>query len=250
MKVKVGLQPFTIADELENDFLGSFVKVAQIGYQGVEVGYPLNNVSSSQLIEHFESLNLNIISCHVMLEHLTEEFEHVMEFMKEIKANYLVLSYHEFHSKKEVLETAEFFNEIGSKCNSQNIQFLYHHHAHEFIKFEEECGLDILIRKTNPSLVQFELDTYWIKKGGKNPIDYIKKLKNRCPLLHIKDMEAGPEEFFAEIGEGILGFDEIINAALNTGTEWFIVEQDKCRRNPMESIRISYNNLKKMEVLS
>src|SRR5690606_40440332 len=104
----------------------------------------------------------------------------------------------------------------------------------------------MLIEETDPDLVKFEIDTYWVKKGGEDPAEYMKKLNNRCPLLHIKDMEPGEEQFFAEVGEGILNFEEIFKVAEEIGTEWIIVEQDLCRRDEFECIKTSYENLEKM----
>ena len=77
----------------------------------------------------------------------------------------------------------------------------------------------------------------------------MRKLKGRCPLLHVKDMEPGDEQFFAEVGEGILDFQEIVAVAEEIGTEWLVVEQDASRRSPFESIAISYRNLAEMGVL-
>lgn len=94
-----------------------------------------------------------------------------------------------------------------------------------------------------------ELDTYWVKRGGEDPVEYIRKLENRLPLLHIKDMESGEEQFFAEIGDGILDFPAIAQAAEASGTKWLVVEQDLCRRPPFESLAISYRNLKQMDII-
>jgi sugar phosphate isomerase/epimerase len=109
--------------------------------------------------------------------------------------------------------------------------------------------LDILLRETDPELVKMEMDTYWIKRGGEDPAAYLSKLQNRCPLLHIKDMEAGEEQFFAEIGEGILDFTKISKAAEAIGTQWLVVEQDQSRRDPFESLAISYRNLHHLDLI-
>ncbi|MNL38747.1 Inosose dehydratase [compost metagenome] len=129
------------------------------------------------------------------------------------------------------------------------MQFLYHNHDWEFQQFDGEYILDILLRKTDPELVKLELDTYWTKRGGEDPVTFLSKLQNRCPLLHIKDVEDGKEAFFAEIGEGILDFKAIAQAAEQVGTQWLVVEQDESRRNPLESLEISYRNLRSMGLI-
>lgn len=91
-----------------------------------------------------------------------------------------------------------------------------------------------------------ELDTYWVKHGGEEPVDYIRKYKGRVPLLHLKDMADDADRSFAEIGEGILDIPAICAAAEDAGTQWLIVEQDVCKKSPIESVKLSLENLKKM----
>ncbi len=248
MKFPIALQPYSIREELNDDFFGSFARVAEIGYQGVEIGMPPEGVTVKEMKTRLADLGLQAISCHAGLEQLTNDLSTVTDFVNEMGGKYIVLS-HRFDTKKEVLESAQLFNNIGRAAKDDGIQFLYHNHDWEFIKFDGQYALDLLLQETDPDLVKMELDTYWVQKGGENPAEYLRKLKNRCPLLHVKDMEKGEEQFFAEVGEGILDFQEIIQAAAEVGTEWLVVEQDLCRRPVFESIEISYRNLSNMGVI-
>jgi sugar phosphate isomerase/epimerase len=90
------------------------------------------------------------------------------------------------------------------------------------------------------------LDTYWVKHGGEDPVAYIKKLSGRCPILHLKDMADDAERSFAEVGEGILDFPAIFAAGEKAGAVWAMVEQDICPGDPLDSIRTSLANLRKM----
>lgn len=249
MKFQIGLQPWTIRDELDQDYLGSLAKVSDIGYQGVEIGLLPDGMTMKQLKDGIASLNLTIISCHVGMEDLIERKEALLIYLQQLAIPYVVLSYYKFESEAHVLQTAQKLNEIGQFFKQAGIQFLYHNHDMEFIKFNHEYALDILLRETDPGFVKMELDTYWVKKGGEDPVSYLKKLQDRCPLLHIKDMAPGEEQFFAEIGEGILDFRDIIKVAEQVGTEWLIVEQDECRRSPFDCITTSFNNLNDMGVI-
>ncbi len=242
MKFPVGLQPYTIRKELSKDYLGSIKKVADIGYTGIELGPP-KDLSTSELKTFLAELGLQVISSHASLELLENDLDSLINYLQEVGGKYVVLSY-KFDTKEQVLECAKRFNKIGEKCKKRGIQFLYHNHDWEFIKFDGEYALDLLLAETDPDLVKMELDTYWVKRGGEDPVVYLQKLKGRCPVLHIKDMEPGEEQFFAEIGEGILDFSCIIKAAEEVGTEWLVVEQDQSRKDIFESIEISYQNLK------
>ncbi len=96
--------------------------------------------------------------------------------------------------------------------------------------FDGDCTLDMLLEATDPELVKMELDTYWVKHG-EDSVEYLHRLHNCCLLLHIKGVEAGEEQFFAEVGEGILNFDAILHAAEAAGTQWLVVEQNASRRS-------------------
>jgi sugar phosphate isomerase/epimerase len=248
MKFPVGLQPYTLRDEIEKDYFGAFEKVAKVGYKGVEVGMPPAGITVEEMKSKFSELDLQPLSCHVGLDQLKNDLASVISFLKEIGAKYVVLS-QGFETKEAVLEAAQLYNQVGQELKEHGLQFLHHNHDWEFVKFDGEYALDILLNETDPDLVKLEMDTYWVQKGGENPADYLRKLKNRCPLLHIKDMEAGDEQFFAEVGEGILDFEEIFKVAAEVGTEWLIVEQDLCRRSPFDCIETSYKNLEKMGVI-
>ncbi|GGD63107.1 sugar phosphate isomerase/epimerase family protein [Paenibacillus nasutitermitis] len=248
MKFPIALQPYTIREEMAQDYAGSLEKVAAIGYKGVELSTPPEGMSVGEVKQILERTGLQVIGAHCSLEQLTSGLDELSAYLHEVGGTYAALSY-KFDSKQHVLEMAKRFNEIGENCRKHQIQFLYHNHNWEFDQFDGESVLDILLRETDPELVKLELDVYWVKRAGIEPADYLRKLKDRCPLLHIKDMEAGEEQFFAEIGEGILDFREIASVAEEIGTKWLVVEQDLSRRAAMESIAISYRNLGKLDLI-
>ncbi len=105
----------------------------------------------------------------------------------------------------------------------------------------------MLLNETDPRYVQAELDTYWVQHGGGDPAAWIRKVKNRMPVVHLKDMVIqGREQVMAEVGEGNLNWPAILEACREAEVEWYAVEQDICQRDPFESLEISFKNLKKM----
>ena len=248
MKFPIALQPYTVREELNKDYFGTLSRIAEIGYQGIELGPPPAGITIAELKEHVNRLGLQIIGCHARLEQLTIDLDTQIDYLHEVGGSYLGLS-HRFDSKQAVLEAAQTFNRIGDNCRKRGIQFVYHNHNWEFTRFDGEYAYDRLLQATDPERVKMELDTYWVKRGGEEPVDYLRKLHNRCPLLHIKDVEPGEEQFFAEVGEGILDFDAILREAEAAGTQWLVVEQDATRRPVFESITISYHNLQRMGVI-
>ena len=107
--------------------------------------------------------------------------------------------------------------------------------------------MEILFDESDPDLVTAELDTYWVQHGGADPIAWIKKLSGRIYHIHLKDMAiVGRQQVMAEVGEGNLNWPGILAACKEAGVKWYCVEQDKCQRDPFESLAISLRNLKEM----
>lgn len=103
--------------------------------------------------------------------------------------------------------------------------------------------MEILLTESDPA-VGFELDLYWVQAGGGSPVEWIRKVDGRMQVVHLKDMAiVDSKQVFAEIGEGNMNYKEIIATCRNNGVEWFVVEQDVCRRDPFESLEISLNYL-------
>ena len=139
----------------------------------------------------------------------------------------------------------EDINIAGSIFSKANKVLCYHNHALEFQKINNEIILERIYKNTDNIYIQGEPDVYWIQKGGHDPISWCKKLKNRLPLIHLKDfiMLNEHESYYAEIGNGNLDIKNIIKEAELSGCNWYIVEQDECQGDPFISIETSFNNL-------
>ena len=135
-------------------------------------------------------------------------------------------------------------NRCGEIAQKYGLQFCHHNHDFEFQAIGGIIPYDILLNETDAKLVHFEIDHYWTKKAGVDSIGLMKKHPGRFPLFHIKDMEKGPEKSFAEVGSGVINWKKIFQAGDKGGMKFFFVEQDKCTRDPMESIKMSYQFLK------
>ncbi|MFF2481738.1 sugar phosphate isomerase/epimerase family protein [Paenibacillus sp. NPDC058071] len=245
----VSVQPYTVRDHLSKDYIGTIKKIAEIGYRGIELGPPPAGMTVAEQKSLLDQLGLKVTGFHSGIEELASNPDGIADYLEAVDAEkYVALSYH-FDSEEDLLIKAAQLNEIGSRLRERGVQLLYHNHDWEFKTFNGVYALDRLLQETDPSLVKLELDTYWVKRAGLDPVEYLSKLRGRCPLLHIKDVEAGEEAFFAEIGEGILDFKAIARTAKEVGTEWLVVEQDFSRRDPLESLAISYRNLKRLELI-
>ena len=247
-RIPVALQMYTVRNQLKEDFDGTFRKVGGIGYAGVELT-GIGPHTAKELKAFLDDLNLKVAGCHVGLGALQGDLDRVLDENLALGNSYLVcpaLPQDRRGDEGCYVETARLLNEIGAKCRTRGLRLCYHNHSFEFQKFRGKNALDVLYESSDPDLVQAEIDTYWVQHGGEDPAAYIRKYAGRCPLVHLKDMEAGEERFFAEVGEGIMDFDSIFEASEKGGVAWYIVEQDQCRRDPLDSARLSFENLRRM----
>lgn len=245
MNLPIALQLYTLREEMKKDFLGTLERVAETGYKGVEfAGY--GNLTSGELKTELDRLGLKAAGSHVSLELLKNNLEEIIQYNLEIGSSYIICPWSEVKDKNGITEIAGFLNETGRKCREAGVEFCYHNHAHEFIDIDGIYGLDYLYSLTDPQNVQAEIDTYWVKRAGVDPIGYLRKFTGRCPLVHIKDMEDSEEKFYTEIGCGTMDIKGIAETAGKIGTRWLVVEQDECRRPALESVKISFENLKQM----
>lgn len=239
----ISLQLYTVRDALKNDPLGTLEKIAALGYEGIETG--LDN--SAEFIAKARQQGLAITGVHVGIDALKNNLEAVITGCKNLETSFAILSYVDESYRGSVenwQNLGKFLEGVGQKLHEAGITLCYHNHDFEFEKIDGQYGLDVLLGAANPQYLQAELDTYWVQKGGANPVEYIRKYAGRLPVLHIKDMTPGGQ--FAEVGEGVLDWPAIFAAAEAQGVTCYIVEQDTCPGDPIDSIAISIKNLRRM----
>jgi sugar phosphate isomerase/epimerase len=243
----VALQMYTVRDDAARDFTGTLQKVARTGYGGVELA-GTGGMSASQLRDRLDDLGLQIAGSHVGLQSLEEDLEAALDYNSELGNPRVVCPWLPVERRTEEGYRAltETLNRVGTACRARGMELCYHNHDFEFESFNGQTGFDILFGSTDPELVKIELDTFWAVKGGFDAAELIRKYSGRIPLIHLKDMTADESRTFAEVGEGTMDWPSIFAAGDAAGAAWYIVEQDKCARPPMESIRISLENLRKM----
>jgi sugar phosphate isomerase/epimerase len=258
----VGIQIYTLRDQIAESLEQTMERVAEIGYTWIEAyGYENRKILGKTPTEFKELLNglgMTMPSIHSVTEvssgkgksAILEAMKTTIEDAKTAGAKYLVYAYleeSERQSMDDYRRHADLFNDFGELCKKSGMQFAYHNHDFEFMNFDGEIPYDYLLENTDPELVKMELDLYWITKAGKDPIEYFNKYPDRFELWHVKDMEPGDEKFFAEVGHGVIDFEPIFDVRDKAGMKYFFVEQDQSRRNPFESIEMSFKHLNNAE---
>lgn len=246
---KIGVQLYTVRNEMAKDFDGSLRKIAEIGYKQVEfAGY--YNRTPEQIKTLLGQLGLEAPSVHVGINLLRTELDKAIETAKTIGHRYLICPYLDASERKSLdqyKQHAALFNKAGAACKKAGLQFGYHNHDFEFAPMDGKLPYDVLLAETDKSLVKMELDLYWIVKAKQDPIAWIDKHPGRFVAFHIKDKDATPKEFFTEVGRGTIQFKPIFAKSKKAGVDLFIVEQDQCPGSPFDSLKISYDYLKTLE---
>lgn len=247
MSIPVALQLYTLREETSKDFIETLKKVADLGYKGVEFA-GFGGFSALDLRGYLDAFGLKPVGAHISVEELKNNLDHVIEYNVQLGNKYIVCPWASYETKEDYIKMADLLAKVGAKIKEAGLQLCYHNHAFELQSFEGEYGLDIMYNKVAAEHLMAEVDTYWIAYAGLNPVEYLAKYSGRTPLIHIKDMEDSEKREFAEIGTGTIDIKAIAKQAERNGVEWLIVEQDVCKREPLDSVRISINNLRKMEL--
>ena len=259
---KVGLQLYTLRDAMAKDPDGTLKKVAAIGYKEVEsFGYSDGKFFGKTPKEYaakLKELGLSAPSGHYMTGKvmkakgtLTDDWKRAVADAAEIGQKYMVCAYlfpPERTKLDDYKQFADLFNRSAEVCRAAGIQFAYHNHDFEFKAMDGKIPYDLLLSNTDPKLVKMELDLYWATFAGQDPVALFKKHPGRFPLWHVKDMEKSADRAFAEVGTGSINFQRIFDAKKTAGMTNYFVEQDVCKRPPLESIAISYKNVGKLRV--
>ncbi len=250
MLVNVGLQLYTLREMAVNNFVDVLQKVAKIGYQGVEfAGY--GGLPIHELKHVLTELGLQPVSSHISFDDLIKD-DAPLEEAVSLGLSYVICPWLPDFRRENIDDyriIAEELKIIAAKYARHGIAVGYHHHAFEFEKYTKEgwSGLEVILNEA-PNL-QAELDVYWLEYAGKSAIDYIARYAGRCDVIHIKDMADDEDRSFAEVGAGTMNIPAIIEAASHSGTKWLFVEQDVCKKDPLQSVTESFEYLKNKGLL-
>lgn len=251
-KSGIALQLYTVRDAARADLPGTLKKVREMGWEYVQwSGMP--DLPAEKIREALDAAGLKAIAAHCDVESFEKDFDAAVKFWKTVGASSVGPGGMMDDCRKTLedwLRGAKRLDAIGAKLRSVGMRLSYHNHNMEFTKFPDDprCKLDILLEATSPENLCAELDVAWVKVGGADPAAYIRKCKNRCPVIHAKDL-AGEKKtgksMFTPLGQGVLNWPDIFAAGRESGIEWYVYEQDSCDGDVFACASASYEFLKK-----
>jgi sugar phosphate isomerase/epimerase len=218
--------------ELKGDWKKVLKEVASFGYTEFETGGFLGD-SPEEFLSFCRDIALRPVAGGITFNGKDEDLAKDFEVLHKLDMPYAVTYWPWYTGGPFTLDdckkSADRLNYIGQKCKENGIVFCWHNHDKEFIKMEQGFPFDFLMNNTDTDLVKCELDIYWVKKGGSDPLAMLKKYKGCYAILHLKDMAPGKAQDFECPGNGIIDFVPIFSEAELQGIVHFMVERDNVK---------------------
>jgi sugar phosphate isomerase/epimerase len=246
-KKEIGLQLYSVRDAMKEAPVETVKKVGKMGYTFVEAaGYAegkFYGMEPEEFTGLVEESGMKFISSHTgqalpdsaSWDETMQWWDRCIDAHKKAGVKYIVQPWMGevgYNSLDGLKRYCEYFNAVGEKCRENGILFGYHNHDGEFAELEGEVIYDFMLQNTDPDKVFFQIDLYWIKEGGKNPVDYFNNYPGRFLLWHVKDEK--------ELGaSGEMDFESYFALADKAGVDYIIVEVEKYNFDPLESVKKS-----------
>ncbi len=250
----LGAQLYTVRHEAERDLPAVLEAIRKIGYTEVETYWDIYGHPAAELRRMINDHGLKVPSGHFNYDGLDSK----IDYAKALGVEYVIcpmLPESMWFTLDGYKRAADQFNIWGEKIHQAGMQFGFHNHNYEFLRFGDTTGFETMMNRCDPKLVCIEMDCYWITQAGGDVLQMFRQYGNRIKLLHLKDRKPGfpisqvkdaAAEHFTEVGAGTIHWQDILAAADKNGVKHLFVERDSGDLPAMESLRISYQDLQKI----
>ena len=242
---RVGLQLYTVREECERDLEGTLHEVARLGYEGVEL-WQLHGSDASQVRGWLDETGLVAVGRHASLPALEEGLPQLADELAVLGTDRVALSFIE-----PAPGAVERIAAVAQTAAAAGLRLGFHNHAAELQPFGDGGGtfLDRL-RELPSDLLWLELDLGWVWHAGADPVAELAKTSGRCPLVHVKDFRSREDRDDVPIGDGAVGYDRVLPAALRAGVEWLVVEEDEVEEPAFDAVARSLDAVRRLAATS
>jgi len=245
---RVAVQLIIYGDRAQRDLAGVAAEGAAAGYAGIEGGAPTDPQQVAHIQEALQREGLAYAGGHCGLDQLKDaSLVRTMALsVRELGGGFLLVSGHA-EGLDGYRAAAATLNNAGGICREAGVSLCYHNHAWEFDEVDGTRPIHFLMEKTDPDLVKLCPDVYWVHVGGEVPGEFVARYRERCPYFHFKDgLAEDRSSGFLPLGQGRVGLEDTLKAALTCRPEWITVEQDHTEGKPVEAIRASREYLRSL----
>ncbi|WP_270179871.1 sugar phosphate isomerase/epimerase family protein [Alkalihalobacillus sp. CinArs1] len=248
-EIGIGVQLYTLRNECEKDFFKTLERVAGIGYEGVELA-GLYGKRPEEVKEKLDELGLDVVGHHVPFERIEQDLEQVIYEQMKLGNTRIVCPWlpSEMRNEESYQHVVDVLKEAAGKCAEHGMSISYHHHDFELEKDMKNSPLAMIL--DSDSTIQAEFDIYWLQRAGHDPIEWLQTYKGRTPVVHLKDRSDDANEDTVILGTGNIEIEKVLEVGPASGVQWWVVEQDECQLDPIESVSRSYRYLRKVEIKS
>jgi sugar phosphate isomerase/epimerase len=244
----LGAQLFTVRSYTQNekDLDYTLGQIAKIGYTTVQISAVGSSIKPGKIRELCDKHGLKIVLTHSDPNRILNDTDQLIEEHKVMGSNYIGLGSmpDKYRNPEWIDHFAEDYKKAAIKIKNAGMLFMYHNHNFEFEKVNGKYYMEYLMEGFTPEEMGFTLDTYWLQAAGLDVCQWVERLKNRIPCVHLKDMAMlRHEAVMAPVMEGNMNFEGILKTLKDTNCEYLLVEQDVCQESPFECLRKSYYNL-------
>ena len=261
----LGLQLYSVRDQMAKDLEGTLAAVSKAGYTEVEAA-ALPKLSAAEIRAALDRAGLRCVSAHHPFLDLQARFDEILAYDKQLGVRFIICSSpghrnpvapgtggHVPFTIDDWHFNADQFNAMGERTAAQGIRFGYHNHVPEFAETEGKMPYMELLRLTDPKKVTFELDCGWAVVAGMNPVDLMKNHPHRISMLHVKDFRlpgtplTDPHDAkVTELGLGSIDYHPIFaEAARSQHIEHAFVEQEAFDMAWQQALQLDADYLRK-----
>jgi len=251
---QLGIQLYSLRDDLPKDPQGVLKKISSFGFKQIE-SYEGNKgmfwgMGNKGFKKYLDDIGLTIVSSHCDYK---KDFEQKAAEAAEIGMKYLICPWMgRQRSLEDYKRAADEFNKAGEICRKNGIRFAYHNHDYTFRLQNGQMPQTILMDNTDPALVDFEMDMYWVVTANQNPVEWMQKHSWRFKLCHIKDRKKnmpykeGEGNQSCIVGNGSIDYKSILTQAKNLGMEYYVLEQEAYEKAPLDCVKEGASYLNKL----
>jgi sugar phosphate isomerase/epimerase len=242
---KVGLMLYTVRDECARDLHGVLHTVAELGYDGVEL-FDLHGHAPERVRGWLDDCGLAVAGRHAGLEALERELPALADEMAVLGTDRVALSWIDPPATGEQARTVvEHVRAVAERAQELGVRLGFHNHWGELATLDDGSTTLDLLEALPPELLWVELDLGWAWWAGADPVELLARFAGRCPLVHAKDLRARDSREYVPVGDGAVGYDRVLPAAIAAGAEWLIAEQDEVDGPPFDAVERSLRALRR-----
>jgi len=235
---RIAVQLYTLRDECDRDLEGALRRLGAMGYDGVEL-FQLHGHSPAQVREWLDENGLVAAGRHVRVEAVETGLPELVEELRVVGPNRLAIAWIDPEALAQADAVVERFAAAAEAAREAGLHLGFHNHWSEVAPLDGGPTFLDRLRALPPELLWLELDLGWVWHGGADPIAELEKTAGRCPLVHVKDYASREGRDDVPVGDGLVGYDRVIPAAVTAGAEWLVVEEDDAGSDPFAAVERS-----------